>query len=707
MTARLLRALLACAFLSACSGGGGSGTLGAPGSSPISGGNGGGTTVAINPGDPGNYAIHYVIEDGSGRRGFDIVPAGSSEDSSFQPQPAPGVVVTYPDGSQQVTAADGTFNPAKSTYFNANLATLETNPDAAAYVTVTDPSAKTVPLYTQLDASWITLGGAATLSASARRLASTASVAALASVSIRPGTANAISGSVVPIEVVGVDSDGNVEDVGGFSIKWSASAGAVSPVVGTASALYTAPASGSGYDVVSAVVTAPGTNATFSASANFAYFDSSNTLALSGVVSSTKPLPQSPVAAFMQRQNVPAVFGAYFWFAPIDPVSGAFTVQVPKNVTLTPLAEGGFNGTTSFVGLSQGGGAALVTGSVAAAPIAFTLPAAAPPFVPPTPAPPPPVGSYISDAWNASGLPQAVHLFDADSGLNEPPPNGVLSYPHVMSTPAPVPAGLLSGWSYQWELNGGSYSLTLVEASNGVVGTHSATIVPQGNGEYSYISYVSPVPLSTANPLVAQQSSSVLDSGGTWTQSGSPSTTFNASVTIQYYTATRQTLGAPDHIETLVYSRSAAGVVTFLPDTVFDSASRPLWSLVATRSASNASNYGTSGPVYSYTGSLTRYYYLSNGQQSTASFDLSGATNGDGSGQATYKNHATGQTVSYSLVAPGTSGALRAQNGVVTDPNLVPSQIATFSVSAGGVVNATVFADPANGFPGNPLSFSL
>jgi hypothetical protein len=227
------------------------------------------------------------------------------------------------------------------------------------------------------------------------------------------------------------------------------------------------------------------------------------------------------------------------------------------------------------------------------------------------------------------------------------------------------------------------------------------TIALTGANAFRFVSYSSPTPLSLAAPLLAAQPGTLIRTEGLWKQSMQTTGTFIAHVDQNVYSTVRQTAGSPQYVEHVEYQRDAAGNVAF-SDTFRDGAGRPLWTMGAARAPATIANAASSQKLYSYSGTMRRFYTSSNGGAS-ANFVLGGTTNGDGSGDALLSNADTGVATSFHLNAA--SAADVASNGIMRDGS--GAVVATFTIDKTGAVQGIVGNDPVYGFSGRAISFGL
>ena len=695
---------------------------GCGGGSPASAALGQGPAPTAAPGPSATssapaYVVHVIIE-ASGAQNLTLLPAGAQAPSGASVGPAiPGAIVTYPDGSQQVADLNGAIVPANSAYGQANAATLETNLEAAPFVTISDPNGAGRPITAQVDASSLMSTAVSSTAISpqnayAHILAGSPQIN-LAHVQIHPRFINAAAGQTIPLEVVGLDNNGAETSLAGTTIFWAPpqQGGTIMPIPGTNRALFRAPAAGAGVAGAGVSVTATNGTATqsYSAAYDVAYIDGATNATLSGKIQSASPVPAGSFVEFVQRSGLPSAVHPFAWYAQID-ATGSFTRTLPQSQSFTPVIGLNTAKGTLFEGLTSATGSMYTSGPAgSSANVTFTLASNPTLFVDNSTGyqPLPPISSYIRDAWFASAIPLERHIFDADSGLQP-----ILASPSTSAT-GTVSDGLFKYWKYQWSGTAAAPLLSIVEAySNGAAGRRTAAISVGGNNTYTYLRYYAPNgAVSTAAPLVANQPGMLLNSDGSWTQTsaagpGAASSSFSASVKVDTYNSSHQILGSPVYVETLTYSRSATGAVQLSNDNYTNATGSLLWTFNGARSGLNSGAYGTSQMVYTYSGTLVRVYHITSGDTRTT-FNLAGTVDGDGSGNVAYTNGSTGTQVTYALLAASAISTLRANNGIVATPNANPSTQATFTVSSSNTVTATIEPDPANNFPGTQVTFGL
>ncbi len=599
----------------------------------------------------------------------------------------------------QVADVQGVFDPAASAYAVARADMLANDAEAAPYVIISDPADAIAPLYMQIEAARVIQSVTPTVLPQNSYAHILGNVGVnIASLGVRPRTQKTLDGATTVLQATAVDTDGHAVSPANGTIVWNvAGSGTILPLAQTAYALYTAPRSGSGIDRITATMTPDSTKPSFSAGSAIAFIDRVSLVRVAGTLARANAPVARGTMAFYQRAGLPAHFHPFYWFAAV--FGGAFVASLPPSAALVPLAR--IPGDPLSLALGPAGTPAYVS-PPAQRPlrsVSFTLSPQAPTFVDSFEQPPP-VAAYIHDAWYANRQPFARHIFDVDSGIAP-----LLAQPGIPASGI-VANGTFRHWHYAWQ-SGGDPALILIAASGTGLPGREAIVVKHGAsdaaGRYTFERYDAPTALSLAMPLVAKQPGAVVQTTGTWTQSGSYAGDFGASVSERIYSTSNQNFAAPTYVETFAYTHSANGSERLQSDTLANAAGVKQWTLDATRTAPITANVGTPARIYAFEASLTRYYHHA-GSTTEAHFALLGNANGDGSGSLSYRNTATGVTTAFDL-APSASNGDRAINGTIVMGGAPPS--ATFHITRNQIVEATVGADSQRGDPGTSIAFPL
>lgn len=731
MSYRVLRMLVAPSLivlaLAACGGGGGGGSAPGPGPSPTPQ-----PTANAN-----TYQVRFIIEE-DGSTGLEVVPSGGqpvAPSGGQVGQPDAGAIVTYPDGSTQIADASGDFVPAQSTYAQANAHQLETSPEAQPYVVVSDAQGKAAP--TALYVSAYNGATLATASFARRpqgglRLASSSQpTVSLGGVRTLPAGFALFTNETTTLHVQGVDIDGHLTALTSAQISWNAAQGIVTPIAGTAEAIYAPPqisGSSSTLDTITATVGFAGSSLQFTATSTAQVFPPGAGVLLSGTVSNASGSALANSAALFVQANVPRVFHPYYWLA-LAGGAGSYSRYVPANQLLTSIlgitaaSSGGAFGyvvadssaapnqaqpsmfTSGNMGTSQTDGLMLPASPVAYIDTAGLAKNSIPPLIP-----------FLRDAHSATSNALTRHVYDADSGIQallaSPPASSSLPSP---STPALLSSGMFYHWCYQWEMLAGAETLVLEENSGSTCaqgGNDAFTVTPGSTtGAYSFVHYyLSSGTYAVSGPTLdpTNGGSALLAHTGSWMQtlqeSSGTITSDSATVQGQYYNQSHQTLGTPAYDEQLAYQYTlgsgspALATVTISNDTFSNAANghvlqqsnrtetqvNPLHGTGGCVSSGGVSVQGV--PCYTVTGTLTRTYYVSSGTF-TKTFAINETLNGDGSASLKYASQNPGDAsyvsvpvASYTQRSAGSCLVCSSNPGAVFDVDGT-TQLASFTIN--------------------------
>lgn len=322
-------ALLLATLLAACGGGGAGSSL-----PPLAGNSASSLPAASAMNTATSYVVYAATVSSTTRVGLGILnPDGSSSPPSTNVPwslVTTGAVVTYPDGSIQVTDALGAFDAAQSSWARANSAALATNPRANPEVSIRllGSSAQT-PLITTVQAYAGATGSMVTASRmranGARRFVADGqdSNDNLGSVTLLPRGFAVFDNAVQTLTLVGTDENALPFDLSTSSIAWSvkgcnggAAAGSITAFAQVPyKATYTPPVSGTATcpDIVTAMVTLTDPishhTSSFSSTANAFYQDPLSGVAITGTLKNSTNTPVSNGLVFFYGNGYQAYRG--------------------------------------------------------------------------------------------------------------------------------------------------------------------------------------------------------------------------------------------------------------------------------------------------------------------------------------------------------------------------------------------------------------
>lgn len=679
-------AALSIALLTGC-GGGGSGTPSTTGST----GGGVPTPPALSTQAYhviGPDAVHAVV----------IAKAGSpvTAPPGFQILgPLANGVLTYPDGSTQMTDANGKFSPAAASYVQKYSALLQSSSVVQPAIKITSSSG---------------VRGTATLAALAA-----SSSAALAGVTVAPNAARLFSGETIVLSATGTGTDDRVASLDNASITWNSAAGAtIAPIGGTAQAVYIAPATAAS-DVITATVHAA-SGAAYSATSHVATIPVSQGYAVSGTIVASSGGPMANASAVFLADDPPRVYPSFDFYAQAD-ANGLYNRLLPPNATfgLAVFAPGAMQAALTGTSTNE-----LQTGSSGASGIANltalsgayddTKDDASNAF-------PDPIVS-VRDAWFAQQLTRP-YPFWADSGVL-----GVLGAPAVVNAPAaPIGSGLLARWCYQWQPGSGGNVLTIVEnadASCSSPGNEAFQITPQpASGSYAFTQYRLLSGAYALGGTLSPQANAQVVATGTWQQSLSgPATTptgDSAQVRIAFYGPAGGGAAIAQASFAYTYAPNGTGAVMQITNAALNDAAG---NTLAAASASAARSVGASGCAGSsaacyagsaaitrtYAGAVTRSYQSQYGIEGDGSMSFSVAsTNATDASAVTFAVAPVQTRASGSCIICATGpGALIDVDG--------QTRIGSFTVAASQLVSFDLLdtaEGDAAGQPIDALTFGL
>lgn len=683
MRKRIAAVALACT-LTAC-GGAGSSSPGAPA---------GGTRSTPTPPPALTTKAFHIIGPAS-VHAIVIAAAGApvSVPAGFQlAGPVAGGVLTYPDGSTQVTDANGMFSPASAAYVQQHSITLQTSG-------VTQPSLK-------ISGSSGAVGTANLIPLAA------ASNAPLAGVTLLPNAAEVFSGEAVVLSAAGTDADDRVAPLDTASITWSSAAGAtIAAIGGTAQAVYIAPSGAAMQtDVVTATVHVAGSAAVYSATSHVTTIPAAAGYGVSGAIASASGSPLANASAVFLADDPPRVYPSFDFYAQAD-ANGAYSRLLPANSSfgLAVLAPGAtpavLSGTTSTdlqTGNAGTNGIANLTASTGE--YDDTKDDAKNAF-------PDPIVS-VRDAWFAQEL-LRPYPFWADSGVL-----AVLAAPAVANAaPAPVGSGLFAQWCYQWQSRGGSNVLTIVEngdASCSSSGNDAFEITPQAAaGSYAFAEYRALSGGYALGGTLSASSGALLVATGSWQQSlsGTPAAPLGdtANVQISFYGPISAAASVAQLAFDYGYSANGTSAAMQISNAALGDSSAALTlatgSGSASRSAAASACVGVAASCYAGSASITRTYAGS----ATRAYQAQTAIDGDGSMSFTVSSANSGDA---SAVVVPVAGAQARAGGSCIVCSAAPgslldvdgqTRIGSFTVSAGQSVLFDLLDTQEGEVPGRPI----
>jgi hypothetical protein len=620
---------------------------------------------------------------------IEVVPQGqtpSANADGSQPVPLAGGIVTYPDGSTQVTDQSGAFVPANSSYVQENAATIESDPSSGISVTVEDAAGADQPLSMQLQAGQVEGkpgDGNGRQSQSIRAVTGNGRLPDIAAIVALPRTVEVRDGASVPLSIVALDKDGHATLLAGASITWTSPSAGSLVTHPDGSATYRAPATGSGIDRFAATILGSDGTPAFKAGVAVAYVGrerlSRVPVSLIGADgSSASPSTRLGFVRNASGESAGANSAQSMWFAERSP-HGNLTVRLPSDGTFVPFALS----TQGYSSVNAPGGTQPFSPAEDAERALFTLGTS--PFSLPRPVAVEP-STAIRDADLLSAVPRERNLFDPASGLAS-----LLATPFAPAA-GTVASGTFAGWTFEWQGSSSAPTLVLLESLNGRGGTASATISPLGDGAtFAFARYRSATALDLTRPLVAAQDGSLLTSDGAWSQSPAGAGV-TASLQLNLYDLEHQTPGIPAFSERGTFLGAAVANAAYRSMSIYDDAGYELWTYDAERTVPDRSG------SFAYVAQATRATPYSGGA-TMRHFQASG-NGGTGVDSVVLRERESGASVSYDI-APTLSG-FHVTDGIVS---LGSAPVATFRIDASGHVRAEVGAQSPGGRV--PLEFPL
>jgi len=679
--------------LGACGGGGGSGpTVGPaqPSASPA---------VTPAPTAVGTQAFHIVIES-SGIRTVALAPSGASlvlPPGFLAGSPVANAAVTYPDGSVQYADGSGVFRASASSYAAKYAATLQTSAAAQPFVKVSDPQ-----------------GGVVAAGANVVVYASSGATPRLGGVVLLPTAALLFSGSALTLVAAGTDVDDLVASLGNAQVSWQSANGAtIVPLPGTNQATYLAPALPAGsqpsIDTVTVTVIVAGVAVPYTAATQVQTIATGGAFTATGTIAAPNGLLGGGTAAFIASDR-PRLFPSFNFFALAD-ANGAYSALLPPNMDFNlGIDAPGSAANISPATLTPGGGSSFTSGAAGASGVANLLLGTSGELDDSKDdaknAYPDPVVS-VRDAWLAREVTRP-YPFWADAGVL-----GVLTAGPSNGPMKSIGSGLFAQWCYQWQNNGGTNVLAIVENADATCtapGNDAFDITPQASsGAYAFMEYRTISGGYALSGTVSASANALLVASGSWqqnlTNSGGGATGDLASVQIAFYGPVSQTLSSPVGNLAFQYTYSASG------NSANNSASVQLGNITfgdpvtglnlatgsaaLTRSVATSSCVGSGSSIcYAGTASLVRTYAIV-GTSATRSYTTQDVINGDGSEMHTVTNANSG--ASY-VTIPIASALARAQGSCIVCSSKLgalfdsdgQTQIGAYTVSASQAVGLSL-----------------
>lgn len=692
--------------LGGCGGAGGSSSH-----APASGVTPSPTTAPATP-----QFVHRIIGFASGVKPvLETVPAGNAP--ALPPGArdlgvVAGAGIVYPDGSVQYADKDGGYDPSKSAFGQKYRTQLNSNAQLQPAVILTDPSNGSMPTQANISA-YSSVQQGQTRTVAARRMIvgrpGSGTQTNVAGVVLLPIVATLVSGNILSLNAVGVDTNNNVVDISNLPITYTAQYGTVFQFSNSTQAYYLPPpvTAGQIVDTVQVELTQADGTHPLDAGDQITILAPANTASASGQLTSSGAPVDGGIAIFAQS-GLPQYFMPSFTLASADS-NGNYTTQLPAN-TLYSLGIGtgaggsagayvaqGPNGSSSYHSLGSGASDTLNL-SVAQPPVPFsTLPLALqynlPSWV-----------TFVRDAWY-TGSSFSRRIFEASSGIQ----SLLASAPQTLSaptpsSPAPIGSGQLAMWCYQWQPIGGVPTLVLIENTDTkcTQGGNEAYTVNGGSGSYQYAHYYSHANFQTSGTPDVVTGSLLVDAGG-WSQSVTTDASGNiqtdlASISYGLYDELDQVFGQPVYNESLSYQYTAGS--NGLSSEQFSNGQRTSaydgtlvssFSGTKTQLAAYSTCVGASTACSSVSASV---------QEDGFNYTVTGTHHGDGSRSLTYQSTASGDSSKVTLgvvsdAQSNTSGCLVCTTapGTVYDTDGI-TPIATFTISNAGLVQVQIYDTP-------------
>jgi len=671
------------AILAGCGGGGG----GSSSATPVIA-NPTGSSGTITPSAQGlltsstSYTVYTAATGGVTVVGIAPIGGGPPDAVNSWSLVTTGAVISYPDGTVQVSDALGNFDASQSTWATTNAANMAADPNDEPEVQVVVPAVSPEsPLDVIVEA--YAPPGAPTQTGSVLRSglgmrsasgATAAPISELTSVSTLPHGTALFDTDSKQFHAIASDSDGQYIDLTAAGVKWSVGSCTGSSGAGkltqdakdAAKAVYSPPSAGTGCDLVIATINANGT--TYSSTSNAFYFDKSAGVTVSGTLNdSTNKAVANGLVRFYGG-------GKEFYNGNLvaQVTNGAFSRSVPPNRTLSPvggnIAVSGGRATASFFNLTPGTISVGGAGSTVAAATYTEGGSFANPYKPL-----PPLDRAIRDAWYLGNI--AIEQFPFNRPLTGAPTawttcsvDAIINLQSNSSACAKVSSG---EYYQQWFVSYVSASSwiftepTTIEGGRNVIAVQRVTSIPAGtiptgisdsntNGIvcsvaapcFVYQAFYNPVSFNQSTGMTAIGSSNGAVTGtpaaavagaiaaadGVFSESGS-TYPFSVKLVRNEYSVGHQTLGQPLYTHTLGFSYANAGPTTAasIANNWYNGAALLDGTLNLTRTP------GTTATVaYTYTGTGTRSYFRGSTPAVTFGYSISnGVQNLDRTGGLT------------------------------------------------------------------------
>ncbi|MBV8643185.1 MAG: hypothetical protein JO225_04625 [Candidatus Eremiobacteraeota bacterium] len=663
-----------------------------------------------------------------------------------------GALVSYPDGSVQLTDVLGNFDSSQSSWAAANASILAVNPSYEPEVQI---ALVNVAPQNPLDTTIVVAapnGGASSTAGHMRspmssRFASSATVGnELASVQMLPRGVAMFDNETRTFTLSGSDTDGQYVDLHAAQIAWSVSscnggAGAGTVTQGSngdaARAKYTPPASGTFTcpDIVTATVTnagSTGATTTVSASANAFYYDVSSGVKLTGTLASSsgKPVTAGLVTLYGGgREFYHGNLAAY------TNSQGVFARTVPPNRTMTPVGGNitlnGTRGTATYYTLSPSTIAAGAPGtSIAAA--TYTEGG---PFVNPF-KPLPPVDRAFRDAYALTGISIDQFPFGRPLASGKYPKCSIDAIVNAQSDSTSCAVVGDNGFYNNWTATksgstcifqqpaaqeGGRHLMqvapaTALAAPYGISDAVTKAVSCTNSACFTFADFYNPIgftstvnaPITSSNgALSGAPAGTILAQDGGFAEAASNGGAFTVQYLRNEYTVGHQVQGSPLYAHTQSFGYASSGASSAqISDNWYNAAGAASGTLSLTFTPNPST-----GVAWSYTGSGSRSYYKGSSVSGTLQYSISGQQNSDHTAQSTVtitqspdpNSNGTAIVLNYQAPTQGcpsgypapASGSVARICATLANPNVTNLQgqyVAYFTVDPTNMV--TVALDP-------------
>jgi len=673
---------------------------------------------------PQPQIVHRVIGFALGENPvLESVPAG--DPAAVPPGgkdlgPVAQAAIVYPDGSVQYADPSGGYDPSQSSFARSYRTQLSSNALVQPTVILTDPTNAALASFANVSAYASAQQAQARVVRASRVLSGHQAVGTqmnVAGVVLLPETATLVSGNVLALNAVGVDTNNNVVDISNLSLKYSAQYGTVFAFPNSTQAYYMppqVPATQLVDSVTVNVIGPDGVTTVASATNEITIVAQSQAASVSGTLADAggSAIPGG-VAVFAQA-GLPQFFMPSYTLGTGN-ASGTYSTQLPANslfsmgVGMGSAGNYGVyvgqtaNGSSSYRSVAAGGTDTLNL-SIASPPVPFSvLPLALQSNLPNW-------VTFVRDAWYA-GFSFSRRIYSASSGIQQLLANApqTLSAP-TPSDPAPVGSGQFAKWCYQWQPISGVPTLVLIENTdsqctqpgNEAYTVTVATPPAGGTASYQYVRYYSHTMFPiTGTPDVV--TGSLLVESGSWTQSvttsGNAIQTDMATVSAQLYDELDQVIGQPVYNDAVAYQYSLDpnGLATEQftngqRTSAYDGSLVVSYSGTKTQLAPYASCAASASACNSVSATVSQDGYT---------YTVNGTHYGDGSRSLVYQSTSPGDDSKITLgivsdAISNSTGCLTCASapGTVYDTDGT-TPIATFTVNNAGLVQVSIYNTPA------------